>query len=83
MQHCGILLLKHIPAFVLTLLQGLKIFFSFNLMNQEYRILALFSMCKLVSNLQQKFIRKKLLSGVDSKNLLILISRKRGKLCSL
>ena len=30
-----------------------------------------FSMCKLISNLQQKFIRKKLLSGVDSKNLLV------------
>ena len=30
-----------------------------------------FSMCKLISNLQHKFIRKKLLSGVDSKNLLV------------
>ena len=28
-----------------------------------------FSMCKLVSNLQQKFLRKKLLSGLDSENV--------------
>ena len=32
-----------------------------------------FSMSKLVSNLQQKFICKKLLSGVDSENLLVYI----------
>ena len=54
-----------------TLLQSLKIFFfSFN--QDEPRIhLLYFSICELVSNLQQKFIRDKLLFGVDSENLLV------------
>ena len=45
--------------------------FLLQFLSDEPRILLLyFSMCKLVSNLQQKFICKKLLSGVDSENLL-------------
>ena len=36
-------------------------------------------MCKLVSNLQQKFDRKKLLSGVDSDNLLVDIPFKENR----
>ena len=40
-------------------------------LDEPRTLLLYFSMCKLVSNLQQKFIRKKLLSGVDSENLLL------------
>ena len=35
-------------------------------------------MCELVSNLLQKFIRKKLVSGVDSENLLVDIHFKEN-----
>ena len=46
----------------------------------EPRIHLLYSsLCKLVPNLQQKFIRKKLLSGVDSENLLVAAHFKENR----
>ena len=46
--------------------------FLLQFQSDEPRIdLVYFSMCKLVSNVQQKFIGKKLLSSVDSKYLLV------------
>ena len=47
--------------------------FLLQFQSDEPRIYSLYSsMCKLVSNLQQKFIRKKLLSDVDSDNNLLI-----------
>ena len=55
-------------------------YFILQFQSDEPRIhLLYFSMCKLVSNLQQKFIWKKLLSGVDSENLLVAIYFKKNR----